>query len=63
MTAATLDTAERATLRAAGRQAAATLPPLSPEACRRVAALLREPMNQLLKAERARSVSSMRIAS
>jgi len=42
---------ERAALRAAGRRAAASLPPLSPEACRRVAALMREPMNQVVKAE------------
>ena len=53
---------ELAALRAAGRRAGAKLPPLSPEACR-VAALMREPMNQLLKAERARSVNSMRTAS
>lgn len=42
---------ERAALRAAGRRAAASLPLLSPEACRRVAALMREPMNQVVKAE------------
>jgi hypothetical protein len=64
MTAATeMQPAERAALRTAGRRAEACLEPPSPEECRRLAALVREPMNQLLKAERARSVSSMRTAS
>jgi hypothetical protein len=47
-----LQPSERAALRAAGRRAAANLPPLSPEQCRRIAALMREPMNQLISAER-----------
>ncbi len=48
-------------LRAAGRRAAADLPPLTPEQCRRIAALLREPMNQLLRTERALSVGATKI--
>jgi hypothetical protein len=44
--------AERAELRAAGRRAAANLPDLTPEQCRRVAMLLREPVNAFVKAQR-----------
>jgi len=47
-------TNQRARLRAAGRRAAASLPDLSPECCRRIAALLREPVNAFVNAERQR---------
>ena len=39
-------------LRAAGRAVAAGLPQLSPECCRRIAELLREPINQFVTAQR-----------
>lgn len=43
--------AQLAPLRAAGRRKAAScLPPVSPECARRIAELLREPLNQFVKA-------------
>ncbi|WP_224148460.1 hypothetical protein [Mycobacterium avium] len=44
-----MTTEERARLRAAGRAKAALLPPISPESGRRVAELLRYPVNEYLK--------------
>ena len=38
--------------RAAGRRAAATLPDISPECARRIAALLREPVNEFVREQR-----------
>jgi hypothetical protein len=43
---------QRAELRAAGRRAAANLPDPIPEQCRRIAALLREPVNEFVKSQR-----------
>jgi hypothetical protein len=39
-------------LRAAGRRAAARLPDISPECARRIAALLREPVNEFVRKQR-----------
>jgi len=43
---------ERARLRAEGRRAAAELPPVSPECARRIAEMLREPINQYVAEQR-----------
>src|SRR4051794_12526410 len=43
---------ERARLRAEGRRAAAELPDISPECARRIAELLREPINQYVADQR-----------
>jgi hypothetical protein len=47
---------QRAQLRDAGRQAAAKLPDLSPDQCRRVAALLAEAVNEYVKTERHKQI-------
>ena len=43
---------ELARLRAEGRQAAAKLPDITPECARRIAELLREPLNQYVAGQR-----------
>ena len=45
---------ERERLLEAGWRAAASLPPISPECARRVAELLREPVNRFVAAQRAK---------
>jgi hypothetical protein len=42
---------QRAALRQAGRAKAAALPPVSPECAARIAELLRDPINTLIRAE------------
>jgi hypothetical protein len=41
---------QRAALRQAGRRAAAELPPVSPECAKRIAELLRDPINAIIRA-------------
>jgi hypothetical protein len=48
---------ELARLRAAGRAKAADLPDISPECARRVAELLREPINQCVAEKRGKRTS------
>lgn len=49
--------AQRAQLRDAGRQAAASLPDLPPDQCRRVASLLAEPVNEFVRTERHKQIA------
>jgi hypothetical protein len=47
-----MDAEERARLRAEGRRAAAKLPDISPETARRIAEIMREPINRYVAEQR-----------